>query len=68
MGHMGMKGRSGLPSRGSLGGNMFNAPVSGARSKHTNLRTGPYRGGLDALEKRKAVFRVLLKKRKKWGR
>jgi hypothetical protein len=43
---------------------MFNAPVSGAKSKHSNLVTGPYRGGLDALEKRKAVMRVLVKKRK----
>ena len=59
-----MSGRSGLPSRGFLGHNMFNAPVSGAKSKHSNLVTGPYRGGLDALEKRKAVMRVLVKKRK----
>ena len=62
-----MSGRSGLPSRGFLGGNMFNAPVSGARSRHSNLMTGPYRGGLEALEKRKAVMRVLVKKRKMMG-
>lgn len=65
-----MSGRSGLPGRGFLGDNMFNAPVSGARSKHTNLMTGPYRGGLDAIEKRKVVMRALIKlsKGKKGGR
>ena len=58
----------GLPSRGFLGGNMFNAPVSGARGKRSNLRTGPYRGGLDALERRKVVMRSLMKLSKKRGR
>ena len=63
-----MSGRSGLPSRGFLGGNMFNAPVSGARSRHSNLMTGPYRGGLEALERRKVVMRSLIKMSKKRGR